>query len=233
MRALACASGNPTTSAGVGVTVSNTELPGLVAAYGFNEGTGTVTAAASANANNGTISGATWNATGRFGKALSFNGASDWVTVADAAPLDLTTGMTLEAWVNPSVLSGWRSTMVKESPGGLSYGLYAHDNAPHPAVSVHTTVDQFAIGTSAIPLNTWTHLAATYDGTTLRLFVNGVQVGSSPLTGSLLQSSGVLRIGGNSVWGEYFSGLIDEVRIYNRALSQAEIQSDMNVPVGG
>ena len=227
------ASGNPTTSAGVGVTVSNTELPGLVAAYGFNAGTGTVTADASANANNGTISGATWNATGRFGKALSFNGASDWVTVADAAPLDLTTGMTLEAWVNPSVLSGWRSTMVKESPGGLSYGLYAHDNAPHPAVSVHTTVDQFAIGTSAIPLNTWTHLAATYDGTTLRLFVNGVQVGSSPLTGSLLQSSGVLRIGGNSVWGEYFSGLIDEVRIYNRALSQAEIQSDMTVPVGG
>jgi hypothetical protein len=81
-------------------------------------------------------------------------------------------------------------------------------------------------------LNTWTHLTATYDASTLRLFVNGVQVGSQTTTGALLTSTGALRIGGNSIWGEHFAGLIDEVRIYNRALSQAEIQADMNAPVG-
>ena len=88
-----------------------------------------------------------------------------------------------------------------------------------------------ARGVASLPLNTWTHLAATYDGTTLRLYVNGVQVGSRAVASPLLTSTGVLRIGGNSVWGEFFAGRIDEVRLYNRALAAAEIQADMNAPV--
>ena len=82
-------------------------------------------------------------------------------------------------------------------------------------------------------MNTWTHLAATYDGTTVRLYVNGAQVASRAVTGNLISSTGALRIGGNTIWGEYFSGLIDEVRIYNRALTPAEIVTDMNAQVGG
>jgi hypothetical protein len=85
--------------------------------------------------------------------------------------------------------------------------------------------------TGALPLNAWSHIALTYDGTTLRLYVNGVQVRSKAQTGSASVSTGMLRIGGNSVWGEYFAGLIDEVRIYNRVLGVAEIQTDMNTPV--
>ena len=75
-------------------------------------------------------------------------------------------------------------------------------------------------------------LAATYDGTTLRLYVNGTEVDSRAITGgSLIASTGPLRIGGNAVWPEFFQGLIDEVRIYNRALSAAEILADMETPV--
>ena len=70
-------------------------------------------------------------------------------------------------------------------------------------------------------------MAATYDGTTQRLYVNGTQVASSTVSGSIQTSSSPLRIGGDSIWGEYFNGLIDEVRVYNRALSPAEIQNDM------
>jgi hypothetical protein len=218
----------------VTVLVSNTALPGLVAAYGFNEGTGTSSADASGTGNGATISGAAWATAGRFGRALSFDGVNDLVTVADASSLDFTTGMTLEAWVNPSALSGWRTAILKEATGGLAYALYAHDNAPRPAVTVNVAGRDHSSGGSAqLPLNTWTHLAATFDGATLRLFVNGVQVGSGALGGSLLTSTGALRIGGNAVWGEYFSGLIDEVRIYNRALTAAEIQSDMTAPIGG
>src|SRR5262245_5382996 len=72
-------------------------LPSLVAAFGFNEGAGAAVADVSGAGNHGTISAATWTTSGRFGNALSFNGANSWVTVADAASLDLTTGMTLEA----------------------------------------------------------------------------------------------------------------------------------------
>src|SRR5262249_7873765 len=93
--------------------------------------------------------------------------------------------------------------------------------------------DRSVLGTSALPLNTWSHLAETYDGSSLKLYVNGVLVSSRALTGSITTSGSPLRIGGNSVWGEYFNGLIDEVRVYNRALSQGEVQADLNTPVGG
>ena len=82
------------------------------------------------------------------------------------------------------------------------------------------------------PLNTWSHLASTYDGTTLRLYVNGVQVASRAQTGAIATSSGTLTIGGDALYGQHFSGRIDEVRIYNSALSASEIQTDMNTPIG-
>ena len=64
-----------------------------------------------------------------------------------------------------------------------------------------------------------------------RLFLDGVQIGSLAASGSLMQTIGALRIGGNSVWGEFFSGALDDMRIYNRALSTTEIQTDMDTPV--
>ena len=77
------------------------------------------------------------------------------------------------------------------------------------------------------------HFSLHWDGATLRLFVNGTQVASRALTGTLRTSTGVLRIGGTAVWSEWFRGQIDEVRIYNRALSVTEIQGDMGRPVVG
>jgi hypothetical protein len=226
------AAGNRTTSAPVTVTVSNEApaLVGLVAAYGFEEGAGTTVGDASGSGNTGTISGATWTA-GHSGTALSFDGINDWVTIADAASLDLTTGMTLEAWVNPANINTWRTVVLKETLGGLAYALYSSNDFGLPAGFVRIGQDVGATNLTSIPLNTWTHLAVTYDGTTLRLFVNGVQGAATVAGGSIAQSAEVLRIGGNAVWNEFFNGRIDDVRIYRRALSAAEIQQDMGTPV--
>ena len=76
-------------------------------------------------------------------------------------------------------------------------------------------------------------MALTYDGTTLRLYVNGTQVASRAGPARSRPPTNPLWIGGNSPYGEYFNGLIDEVRVYNRALTPAEIQADMNTPVPG
>ena len=203
-----------------------------VAAYGFGEGAGTAVADASGTGNHGTASGTTWAAMGRYGTALSFSGTTGWVTVPDSASLDLTTGMTLEAWVNPvQVSGGWRTVIFKQSTNGIAYSLFGANGSARPTGQVFIGGEQNAASTSSLPLNAWSHLATTYDGTTLRLYVNGTQVASKAQTGPAPVTTGVLRIGGNSIWGEYFRGLIDEVRIYNRALAAAEIQSDMNTPV--
>jgi hypothetical protein len=216
--------------ADVGRDMNAPVVSGLVAAYGFEEASGGSVVDASANGNTGSIAGATRTASGRFGRALSFDGVDDSVTIADAAVLDLSTGMTLEAWVNPRALSGWRTVLMKESGDGLAYGLYAHDNAPRPAGYVRVAgsgADAAASGSTALPLDTWTHLAATFDGTHVRLYVNGALVATQPAAGRLLVTAQPLRIGSNLVWGEYFNGRVDEIRVYNRALSAAEIRADM------
>src|SRR5271165_3240826 len=213
---------------------------GLVAAYNFDAGSGTVLADVSGNGNNGTITNATWSTAGKFGGALSFTGKlSSWVTVPNSSSLDLTTGMTLEAWVDHSSLSspdqGWSSAISKEhenSSNDISYALYAAEGtgAPPAGHILVGSTDYGTVGGSALPLNTWTFLSATYNGSTLTTYVNGTPVGSTKITGSIYTTSDPLRIGGD--WdSEMFTGLIDNVRIYNTALTQAQIQSDMNTPV--
>jgi hypothetical protein len=111
--------------------------------------------------------------------------------------------------------------------------LFAGSPFDLPLVDVFTTSVHELYGSSPVALNTWTHLAATYDATNGQsLYVNGVQVANAAASGNMITSIGSLRIGGNSIFGEYFVGTIDEVRVYNRALSQTEIQADMDTPVG-
>jgi len=225
---------NKTTSSAINFTVSNTSPPpvtGAAAAYGFSEGSGTTTADNSGNGNTGTLSGATWSSLGQTGDALSFNGSNNRVNVANSASFSITSAMTIEAWVYPTALTSWRTVMMKERSGGLVYALYAHDGAA-PAVYIRIgSTDIGLAGNSALPLNSWSHLAATYDGANLRLYVNGVQVASKAKTGSIATSTTAFRIGGNAVWGEWFAGRIDDARIYKKALSPAEIQSDMANPL--
>ena len=219
--------GNTTTSAGVSVTVSNTGSVGLVGAWAFDEGSGSSAADQSGRGNTGALSNTAWVTNGKFNGALSFNGTNAWVSVADSASLDLTTGLTLEAWVRPAVTGGWRTALAKDQPGSLAYGLYANSSGSFPGTEVFIGSSRSLNGTTPLPVGTWSHVASTYDGTILRLYVNGTQVSQLLVAGSIATSSAPLHVGGNGVWGEWFNGSIDEVRVYNRALGAAEIQADM------
>ena len=231
------AAGNLTQSASRTVQVSNAAPPqgaGLVAAYSFNWGTGTALTDASPSGNHGTISGATWTTSGRNAGALQFDGTNDLVTIADSASLDLTSGATIEAWVYPTSVSGTRTAVLKEISGNLAYALYANDSANRGRGSVRiNSVTRSSASTATLPLNTWTHIAMTYDGSTLRFFRNGSQNSSLAVTGLITTSSSPLRLGGSQVFGQYFAGRLDDVRIYNRALSATEIQTDQATAVPG
>jgi glucose/arabinose dehydrogenase len=225
------AGGSPATIP-VTLTVSPPST-GLVGAWGFDEASGTTANDASGGGNPGTIAGPTRTSGGRYGGALSFDGVNDLVTVADASSLDLTTGMTLEAWVRPTVGGDWKTVILKEQPGHLAYALYSSTDTGRPSGHVFAGGDRAVGGPAALPNNAWSHLATTWDGLTSRLYVNGTQVASGALTGTAATSSLPLRIGGNTVWSEWFGGLIDEVRVYNRALSPAEIANDRDTAIGG
>ncbi len=213
-------------------TSSTPPSSGLVAAYGFNEGTGGTVADASGNGNTGTITGASWSAAGRYGSALVFNGVDNLVRVASSASLNLGSAMTLQAWIQPSVAqSGWRTIMQRQVDAWFLNA--SNQNGPLLPAGGGTfgSATVYVSGSSASPVGAWTHVALTYDASMLRLYVNGVLATSQARTGAIQSSSNPLWIGGNLPYGEYFQGLIDEVRVYNRALSPAEIQADMNTPV--
>ena len=117
--------------------------------------------------------------------------------------------------------------------GNAAFGL-SHRLRTRPPPSGHAWLgaDVSVRGTAKLATGVWTHLAVTYNGTILRYYVNGVQVSTLSRTGAITTSTGPLRIGGNGSWAtEFLTGRIDEVRVYNRALTAAEITSDMTTPI--
>jgi chitodextrinase len=213
-------------------TGASTGTPGLVAAYDFNAGTGTTVADVSGNGNTGTIVNATWTTSGKYGDALSFNGTNAQVVVNDSASLHLTTAVTLEAWVNPSSApTGWQDVIYKPLDNYFLEAASSNGNKPGAGALLTSSAEPLAYGTAQLAANTWTHLAMTYDGTTLKIYVNGTLATSAAQSGTITTSANPLQIGGDTTYGQYFKGLIDEVRIYNVALTQAQIQSDMSTPL--
>jgi hypothetical protein len=101
--------------------------------------------------------------------------------------------------------------------------------APGGGATLDGAVEQ-AVHTRAIPVGRWTNLALTYNGATLRLYENAVEVAQRTGTGRIASPALPLRVGGNRPYGEHFEGLIDDVRVYDRALSPAELHRDMGGP---
>ncbi|MGB5062941.1 MAG: LamG-like jellyroll fold domain-containing protein, partial [Candidatus Competibacter sp.] len=220
---------------------------GLVAAYSFDEASGNTVVDTSGQGNHGAINGAT-RTTGKFGNALSFNGSSNWVTIPDADSLDLTTNMTLEAWIYPKNLADRRPILAKQgttngTPArGFMFSAGDYSGSGKVETELFKDESNSSSLTSSTALNTsgWQHVAFVYqyvaDGTSkMTLYINGVAKGSSTTAvGPVQKNTQPLDLGRyywDSSYARYFNGLIDEVRIYNRALSATEIASDMNKAV--
>ena len=216
-------------------------MTGLVAAYAFDEGTGTTAADLSGNGNTGTLGGGvTWTNLARYGaSACSFNGSSaGYLTIANAPGLELSNRMTLEAWVYPTTHKGsWVDVIYKGNNGGDDYFLDSEDGSGSstPAMGSHSWEPSDHLSApAALPVNTWSYLSATYDQTNVRLYVNAVQVAVTNKTVPLQVTTDPLYIGGDpgNAPSQCFVGMIDEVRLYDVALTAAQIQTDMNTPVG-
>jgi hypothetical protein len=198
----------------------------LVAAYAFDERSGRRVQDASGHGRWGVIHGA-GRVKGRSGRALAFDGRGDFVSIGDARALDLHKRMTLEAWVRPRGQLSRRPVIAKKFGRRVAYGLYAGDHRGRPAASASKRVVR---ARNRLRRNRWSHLAVTFNGRQVRLFVNGKQVRHQPRRRALRASHGQLRIGGG-VAGPSFKGLIDDVRVYRRALGRQAIKRDMRAAI--
>src|SRR6476659_1343309 len=209
--------------------------PVPVAAFGFNEGEGQL-AKDSAHGHDGTITGAKWTTEGKYGKALEFDGEYDSVVVLDDDELDLADGFTVETWVQPDVSLKWEPVVTKWAINGWNYNYQLGAGSETPGVPMGIVYDsgwtwKGVNATKALSTGTWSHLALTYDGEDLRLYVNGALVDTEAASG-LEEGEGDLVIGGGSSLYGAFDGKIDEVRIYNQPRDVAGLEEDMSTAIG-
>ncbi|MCH7558900.1 MAG: hypothetical protein IIB56_15815 [Planctomycetes bacterium] len=199
--------------------------PALVGWWKFDEGVGDTTADSSGNENTGTLHGPVeWTDEGYIGGALLFTGPFNYVLVEDSPELNPTDAITIAAWINPSWTGNNR--IIQKSTEG-SDNQYRLIKEGGNNIRVHfPPIPRFEVTGNIPPASEWTHLAATYDGSSLKVYYNGVVVAETAASGKMDISDGPLFIGNKhstAPAGDEFNGIIDDVRIYNRALSQGEI----------
>jgi hypothetical protein len=199
---------------------------GLVAHWKFDEGSGTVAHDSIGN-NHGTVHGAKWTI-GRVGGALSFDGVDDYVDCGNDPLFDITGPITLMAWVKTSSGSSvWQGIVTKGEVlwkiqkhvgGNGDFECWGLIGAPRPGPYLSTVGVNMNDGQ-------WHHIAGTYDGAAMRIYWDGTLNSSLSVSGTINTGSDRVYIGGVYGKPKYgFSGVIDEVTIYNRALSAEEIR---------
>ncbi len=169
---------------------------------------------------------------------LTFSGAPvSNAQISNTSTLNPTTALTLEAWIYPTIFTysnAWGTIISNEqSTGSAGYVLTCGSSSRTLRFAIGNGSSLTELTTSSIlVLNEWQHVAATFDGSTMKIFRNGVEVGTKTLSGSIAVSSNPVEIGRSPRYNErYFHGNIDEVRIWNTALTQPLLQSWYNKSV--
>lgn len=171
---------------------------------------------------------------GKVGQGFTFDGVDDQITVPHNANQNGGTNLTIDAWVNAPGSSGSRTILQKRSSANLGgYTLeYFGNQSLQFCVQISGTYQCLA-GANIITNGVWSHVAATYDGAAMRVYINGTQILIQAQTGAIDAVSNPIVIGRNVVNNIAFQGSLDEIGVYNRALSAAEIQSISNAGLAG
>ncbi len=202
-------------------TATPAPVAGLIAGYAFEEGSGTTANDVSGNNHHLTLTGGpTWG-TGRYGGGLVLDGTDDRGSVAN---FTLPSQFTFMAWVNNPSNQSYEAIMTV----GSERDLFIQDGTLH----FYDGSAEKSFGVT-VATGSWQHVAMTYNGSQVQAYLNGQAVGT-PQSMSLGSITDTLQIGAWISGGDnadFFSGTLDEVRIYDRALAQADIETAMNTPL--
>lgn len=205
----------------------------VVAGWLFEEGAGNKIVDSSGNGNAGDIEGSPGWVNGKFGKALDFDGSGDHVIIPDSNSLELAE-LTLAAWV---YLRSYPedARIISQEVDGDPYSTYSimMSGGGYTKLEFRIALDNSRkrIPTNAdVPLNEWTHVAATYDGSDAVVYINGQIDKEEAHSGVLLATDNPVYLGGSEFWDpRLFDGLMDDAVIFNVALSQEDIQDLMKI----
>jgi hypothetical protein len=194
-------------------------IPGLLGYWKMDEGNGSAVFDASASGNNGTIDGAIWTS-GKSGSALSFSGSSS--VIFPAIDLNLYTNFTIAAWVKTATTGVFQVIVEKGPKAAGHYEIYL---APTGEFRFYANeIGDYGSG-KVVNNNVWHHVAVTFQGSAINFFVDGVASGSQAAQGALSATTNNILFGNLPDGSLSYSGALDQVRVYNRALSGAEVQS--------
>jgi concanavalin A-like lectin/glucanase superfamily protein len=232
--------GNLSSMSSVSVTVSNPALTfssGLVGYWKFDDATGTTAADSSGNGNTGTLVGGVSWTNGIVRGCIAVNGTYGFVEVPSTPALEqVSNAVTLTAWINVHSNSSMQSiarkviNMTNDALPYAAYDLVVQDNgnqtfSARMAVSgTDGTTRGVALGTVQHAYGQWYLLAGVYNGSTVSIYVNGTLETTASYSEPILQTGQPLTIGQYGTVTDTVLGLIDEFRLYNRALTAAEIQ---------
>ncbi|MFC1632301.1 LamG domain-containing protein [Candidatus Omnitrophota bacterium] len=212
------------------VFVSKAEAA-LIAYWDFDEGTGTTANDSSSNGYDGTVYGATWT-TGQVGGALSFDGVDDYVEVGDVPGLDISSAITLEAWAKTDKITNDTIISKDDDAGNREYYFgvsYDGNNPGRVRWALNTSGFHFIDSSTIVNDSQWHYIVGTYDGSYLRLYIDGVEDGSSPIakSGFIPNTNAPFIIGKkpNVGYEQYFRGALDKVAVYDMALTAEEISN--------
>jgi hypothetical protein len=196
--------------------------------------------------NSGTAYGGMSYGPGKVGQGFVFDGVNDHIRVPHHSSFELTWALTIEAWIRPTNVSGYRSIFSKwDAVGGVNQRSY--EVSLYPGGRCYLLVSPvgtdsgatFVLSSNAVPLNEWTHIAAVADGSTLKVYLNGVLDAEGEYYAGIYPGTNAAGIGGvvggatpgNSI--SRFAGRIDEPAIYGRALGAAEILAIYEAGIAG
>jgi hypothetical protein len=203
----------------------NAELAGLVGWWKFDETQGKTAKDSSGGSHNGTLVGNAKLVPGRIGGAVALDGAGSFVRIADKSAFDMGDQTTIACWVNIHSVSAEWMTIVAKGDNGWRLSTYRQDRKFHFSVNDWSRTAGLN-GSATINADEWHHLAAVYNGSVMQLYLDGKLDATQPWTGGIGKNDSDVLIGENAQQpGRFFNGLIDDVRIYNHALSESEIKA--------
>ncbi len=187
---------------------------------------GTAMADQSGQGNTGTLIGSPTKTVGKIGQGLQFDGSSQYIDAG--TPVMPTSAFTLSGWIYPTSYASVQGQIISKGyDGSNTQWELILLNSGKAQIDTYVSPTQKGVTSNAtIPLNKWTYLTGSFDGTTWRIYVNGT-LDSSNVQSAPVATSAKLEIGAADIIGspgQYFPGKIDDARIYNRALSNTEIK---------